>query len=123
MSNYERFRVRLEKDEARLREMIDRRRSSAVSQATSGAKDAFSNSGDGEYADAATDTFDQELDMTMLNKYKARIAQVAVALLRLQEGTYGSCQRCKATISEGRLDAVPETAFCRDCEADVEAQA
>ena len=122
MPKYERVRVQLEKDKGRLIQNIERRRSSAMTHATSSVNDSFSNSGDDEFADAATDLFDQELDMSMLNKYKTRLAQVEVALVRLHEGTYGTCQRCKGKITEGRLDAVPETAFCRDCEADVEAQ-
>ena len=94
MANYERFRVQLEKDKARLGEMIERRRASAATHASSSVNDSFSNSGDDEFADAATDMFTQELDMTMLNKYKSRLAQVEVALVRMHEGTYGTCQRC-----------------------------
>lgn len=122
MAKFEQFKVRLEDEKRRLERMIVNRRDSVSSHPSTGVNESFSNSGDDEYADAATDTFNQELDMTMLNKYKFRITRVDEALSRLAEGTYGTCVRCHQKISEGRLDAVPETGFCRDCEADVEAQ-
>lgn len=123
MAKFDQFKVRLEDEKRRLERMIATRRSSfADSSSSSGVNESFSNSGDDEYADAATDTFNQELDMSMLNKYKFRITRVDEALGRLADGTYGTCQRCHQKISEGRLDAVPETGYCRDCEADVEVQ-
>ena len=123
MAKFDQFKVRLEDEKRRLERMIANRRSSfADTSSNNGVNESFSNSGDDEYADAATDTFNQELDMSMLNKYKFRITRVDEALSRLADGSYGTCQRCHQKISEGRLDAVPETGYCRDCEADVEVQ-
>ncbi len=122
MAKFEQFKVRLEDEKRRLERMIANRRDSVSSQKSMGINESFSNSGDDEYADAATDTFNQELDMTMLNKYKFRITRVDDALSRLAEGSYGTCVRCHQKISEGRLEAVPDTSYCRDCEAEVEVQ-
>lgn len=122
MAKFEQFKERLEDERRRLERMIASRRASVTDHSVAGVNESFSNSGDDEYADAATDTFNQELDMTMLNKYKFRITRVDEALGRMKEGTYGTCVRCHQAISPGRLDAVPETSYCRDCEADVEVQ-
>jgi DnaK suppressor protein len=37
------------------------------------------------------------------------------ALVKLEEGSYGRCDRCGRAIASGRLDAVPESALCIDC--------
>lgn len=116
------FKDRLEAEKHRLERMITSRQASSVQHGTNSVNDAFSNSGDDEIADAATDTFSQELDHTMLNKYRDNLSKVNAALGRIEEGAYGTCVRCQGTISEGRLDAIPETPYCRDCEADVEVQ-
>jgi RNA polymerase-binding transcription factor DksA len=123
MGKFDQFKTRLEDEKQRLERMIESRRASVTSHDPGqGINESFSNSGDDEYADAATDTFNQELDVSMLNKYKFRITRVDEALGRFEQGSYGTCIRCHQKISEGRLDAVPETPYCRDCEADVEVQ-
>jgi len=122
MLKIEKFKDRLEHDKARLERMIDSRRQSVTSHSSMGVNESFSNSGDDEYADAATDTFTQELDMTMLSKYRHRLEQIRHALERMEAGRYGVCVRCHTKIGEARLDAIPETPYCRDCEGDVEVQ-
>jgi RNA polymerase-binding protein DksA len=42
------------------------------------------------------------------------------ALVRLRDGTYGSCISCGRPIPRGRLDALPETVYCRSCAEEVE---
>jgi DnaK suppressor protein len=45
----------------------------------------------------------------------ATLADVDRALAKLDEGTYGICDRCGKTISEERLEARPWTALCVAC--------
>ncbi len=45
----------------------------------------------------------------------ATLADVERALGKLDEGTYGICDRCGATIPEERLEARPWTALCVAC--------
>ena len=116
------FKDRLVEEKERLERMIKARRDSATQHGAGAINDAFSNSGDDEYADSATETFYQELDMTMLNKYRDRLDRVKSALNRVDNGTYGTCIRCQTQIGEARLEAIPETPYCRGCEADVEVQ-
>ena len=116
------FKDRLDGEKSRLERMITARETSAVTHGQAGFNESFSNSGDDEYADAATDLFNQELDHTLLNKYRHRLETINGALARIAAGTFGTCIRCHTAIGDGRLDAVPETAYCRECEADVEIQ-
>jgi DnaK suppressor protein len=44
-----------------------------------------------------------------------RLLRVDSALLRLQQGTYGLCGRCRRPIEEARLEAMPEVVLCITC--------
>jgi DnaK suppressor protein len=37
------------------------------------------------------------------------------ALAKLEEGSYGQCDRCGKPIAPGRLEAAPESVLCIDC--------
>ena len=43
------------------------------------------------------------------------IEEIDVALTRIEAGTYGSCDRCGATIPEERLELRPFAATCVAC--------
>jgi DnaK suppressor protein len=43
------------------------------------------------------------------------LADVAQALRRMAEGSYGSCELCQADIDLEHLEAQPATRFCRAC--------
>jgi RNA polymerase-binding transcription factor DksA len=47
---------------------------------------------------------------------RQRIAETALALRRMSEGTYGVCEDCHRPIPLGRLRAVPHAAQCTLCE-------
>ena len=56
----------------------------------------------------------------MTGAYQARtlyqtITQIATALDRLRDGTYGTCQGCGEAIPTERLEAVPWTTLCVGC--------
>ena len=38
--------------------------------------------------------------------------EVALALGRLEDGTYGSCEVCGVAIAPARLEAMPATRYC-----------
>ncbi|WP_174803224.1 TraR/DksA family transcriptional regulator [Martelella limonii] len=40
---------------------------------------------------------------------------ITAALKRIEDGTYGICVSCGAQISKERLEAVPQTPFCKAC--------
>ena len=50
------------------------------------------------------------------------LAQVNAALERMDDGTYGTCQRCGKPINPERLEAFPYVAFCIDCQMLLERQ-
>ena len=46
---------------------------------------------------------------------RGRALQLADALRRLENGTYGRCAACGSGISFERLSAIPETTVCAEC--------
>jgi RNA polymerase-binding transcription factor DksA len=67
---------------------------------------------DQHMADAGTETFEREKDMSILSGVEAELADVEWALRRLADGTYGTCQACGRPIGAARLEARPATRFC-----------
>jgi RNA polymerase-binding transcription factor DksA len=54
----------------------------------------------------------RELDLSTEVMFEARLRQVDDALRRLDEGTYGTCAVCGKPIPVERLELVPETPYC-----------
>ncbi len=44
------------------------------------------------------------------------LADIETALDRMDTGRYGTCLRCEAPIPLERLDIIPETGLCVDCQ-------
>lgn len=65
-------------------------------------------------ADIATDTFEKEKDLSILEHVDAQLADVDRALGRLEQGTYGTCEACGRRIDDDRLRARPAARFCID---------
>lgn len=75
---------------------------------------------DQHQADVATETFDREKDLTILDSVEGELADVEHALQRLDDGTYGTCEACGKPIPDDRLEALPATRFCLDDQASAE---
>ncbi len=66
-------------------------------------------------ADLGTDAFDQDVSLSLMENEQQILDQVAAALDRLDQGTYGTCQECGRAIGPERLQALPYTSFCVAC--------
>jgi DnaK suppressor protein len=49
------------------------------------------------------------------------IEEIDDALRRIDEGTYGECERCGKPINEERLKAIPTARYDAECQAQIEA--
>lgn len=58
-------------------------------------------------ADSASDTFEREKDLGILDDLEAELAEVEAAIERIDNGTYGVDQVTGAPIDPARLDAIP----------------
>jgi len=70
--------------------------------------------GDNHLGDMATVTFDRELDEGLEEGAQQTLAQIDRALAKLDDGTYGTCDRCGKPIGEERLRARPWATLCID---------
>jgi RNA polymerase-binding protein DksA len=70
---------------------------------------------DEDFADAGTATFDRERDLSIRNNIRDLIDQINRALVRIDEGGYGTCERCGNPIDASRLKALPHASLCLDC--------
>jgi DnaK suppressor protein len=66
-------------------------------------------------ADLGTDAFEQENTLNLLQNEEQVLADIAAALERVRQGSYGTCEECGAEIPEPRLRALPYTRYCVDC--------
>src|SRR5277367_6546104 len=59
---------------------------------------------------------ERELAIRNLDRESHLLRQVRSALVRIADGSYGTCNHCEEEISLKRLNAVPQTAYCIKCQ-------
>ena len=69
---------------------------------------------DNHLADAATDTYERELDEGLEEDARGQLRQVETALARIESGEYGTCEVCGKEIPVERLEAMPAATLCID---------
>lgn len=69
-----------------------------------------------DLADKAASAYSKELNFSLSDAERNLLMAIEESFNRLREGTYGTCTNCGVVIGEKRLQAVPWTAFCIDCQ-------
>jgi DnaK suppressor protein len=73
-----------------------------------------------DVADQAVSSYQKELLFTQGTNGHSQLSLVRLALERIDEGSYGECLQCGNPIGEKRLDALPWTPYCIDCQEKIE---
>lgn len=73
-----------------------------------------------DMADAASDEFDHDFALSRLCAEQNALFEVAAALGRIRDGTYGICELTGKPISNARLQALPWTRFTLEAERELE---
>ena len=73
-------------------------------------------------ADAAADSIDRDLALSLLANEQNAIAEVDAALLRIRNGTYGICEHSGKVIPPERLDLIPWARFTAEVQTEAEQQ-
>ena len=73
--------------------------------------------------DLASEERDREINFILSDRERVKLKQIDDALERMDEGTYGVCESCGLDIAEERLEAMPFSRLCRDCQQDEEREA
>jgi RNA polymerase-binding transcription factor DksA len=66
-------------------------------------------------ADMGTDAYERDMSASLLQNARQIQTQVAAALDRIEQGTFGRCEQCGGEIGKGRLQALPYTRYCVQC--------
>ncbi|PXA03948.1 transcriptional regulator [Coraliomargarita sinensis] len=71
-------------------------------------------------ADAGTDTFDRDFALSLVSNEQEALNEIEEAILRIKNGTYGTCEVTGKAIPAARLTAVPFARFSVDGQAEYE---
>lgn len=108
-------------DEARSRLAAERARVLARLGALTGDHDAVvaasldTNADDEHDPEGATIAFERSQIGALIAQARAHLAEIDRAEARLRDATYGTCERCGATIPAARLEARPTARRCVEC--------
>jgi DnaK suppressor protein len=80
------------------------------------------NSDDGvkDRVDMSLQDVNQEMAFRLGERESQTVAEIDEALRRINEGTYGTCERCGKLIPEARLEALPTARFDAACQSELE---
>lgn len=70
---------------------------------------------DDDPADGGSAAFERGRAQSLANHARRLVAQIDDALRRMEQGTYGACERCGEPIEFARLEAIPYATYCLDC--------
>ncbi|MBZ5656788.1 MAG: TraR/DksA family transcriptional regulator [Acidobacteriia bacterium] len=105
------FRKRLETRQQELRQMVSRNQQDGRSADEEATQDI---------ADRAASSYTKEFLFSQSNNDRQLLLMVDGALARLREGSFGECVSCGKEINSKRLEAVPWTRHCIECQEKAE---
>ena len=105
------FKKRLETRQQDLRRTVSRTQADGRSADEDTAQDI---------ADRAASSYTKEFLFSQSNNERALLQMVERALARIREGSFGECIHCGKEINAKRLEAVPWTRHCIECQEKVE---
>jgi len=69
-----------------------------------------------DLGDQANTAYTREFFFELGNGDRRLLREVVAALGKIEDGSFGSCERCGEPIAEKRLDAVPFARYCITCQ-------
>jgi DnaK suppressor protein len=75
-----------------------------------------------ESADFALRDGLEEMALKLGDQESQMVADIDQALLRIEEGSYGTCARCGRPVDERRLEAMPTARYDAGCQAAIESK-
>jgi DnaK suppressor protein len=69
-----------------------------------------------DMVDRATSAYTREFAFSLSESDRRTLLLIDQALLRLDQGTYGTCVHCQGHVQEKRLEAVPWARHCLECQ-------
>jgi RNA polymerase-binding transcription factor len=97
-----------------LKAELEQRRASMQARLNSIKKDVTQEHS-GDSAEQAQERENDEVVDAIGNETRQSLHAIQVALDKIDDGTYGECEKCGGDIGEGRLKAIPEATCCVKC--------
>ena len=60
-------------------------------------------------------TYEREFTLGLLENEVQTLEEIAAALGRIEQGTFGHCEGCRKAIPKDRLHALPYARYCVEC--------
>lgn len=73
-----------------------------------------------DLGDQANTAYTREFFFELGNGDRRLLREVVIALRKIEDGSFGTCERCGEPIAEKRLDALPFARYCITCQRGVE---
>ena len=80
------------------------------------AGNALPDDGIQDLADKAASAYSKELNFSLSDGERNLLMMIDESIARIGDGSFGTCTNCSVQIGEKRLQAVPWTPFCIDCQ-------
>jgi DnaK suppressor protein len=74
----------------------------------------------GDAADLAFDSGSEEVSSQLAELESRELSQIERSLARLKQGSYGVCEGCQKKIPVARLNALPYSTTCIECQREME---
>jgi len=107
------------------RELLLERRERILESVTALEKEALKSSGQDfsvdHMADHGSDTFEQDLSLSLVEGERKELEEIGTALERMDNGEYGVCTATGEPIGKKRLEAIPYTRYSIDHQRKIEA--
>ena len=70
--------------------------------------------------DAGSDAYEKDFALSLLSQEQDSLNEIEDSLKRIEEGTYGVCEKSGKTIPKARLEALPWARYTVECQAEIE---
>ena len=75
-----------------------------------------------DVADKAESSYTKEFLLSLSDVEREQLFQIDAALKRIERKEFGSCQMCQKEINKKRMNALPWTPYCIECQEKSESE-
>jgi DnaK suppressor protein len=106
-----------EKDIQKFRELLESKKRLVLERADRTLSEEMTVAQDdlADEMDLASSEYYQSFEFRLRGREKSLLAKLDLALRKIDDGTFGVCDRCEEPIGKKRLEVRPETTLCIQC--------
>ncbi|WP_455544538.1 TraR/DksA family transcriptional regulator [Intestinibacter sp.] len=119
------YKKQLKKEKQELENLIDQMRDNTLFGATTHHTSEKYSSGelssyDNHPGDIGTEVYMNDMQNSLTDHQRYQLDKVNDALQKIEDNSFGYCERCNNKIESERLDILPETKLCAHCAQETE---